>query len=385
VLKASKPKGEQAKNLELLNSHGDNWKVGQLDALGKLSWKVSDEKSVQVSLASIGKVRDEKALIKHADYKLLNTNSLLDFAAGTFLAPTGKANLKIAGESVTPGQYRALPGVYRITTDAFKLVAATASSVATVGELTKYVPVEKPSLKAEYKTVLANEINRLALACTKFTEINKSPCFKLEDIYNKRTDIGNKAPSAYFGFQTNSFKVDGFECGKSTSDTLLSALHVLHVAECSVEVKFTLDYFKSKVEVRNLSRQESYNGCPDFGAASCNRTRTISLGSEKVEVRGDKIGSADFTSKVPVTLSAIGYLDAKDKFAIVKTFVPPTYAPVKKVVVKPVLPDFEILGYYPTLEILKHVQTNPKVGDAYAVTAAQLIYVWTGTKWSEVK
>ncbi len=148
---------------------------------------------------------------------------------------------------------------------------------------------------------------------------------------------------------------------------------------------FTLDYFESKTEVRKLSRQETYNDCPDFEDAVCSRERTIALGSKTVEVRGDKIGSAEFTSSVPFVRDAMGFLDAKDKFSIVKEFVKPNYDPIKKVVVKPAPKKYQILGYYPTLAILKSVQANPKVGDAYAVTAAHVIHVWSGTQWTIVK
>lgn len=385
VLKSALPTSSMARTLELENFSQEKWQVGDLDAVGKLSWQLPSKQLVRLNLVADGVIKDQDALFKHPDFKVRDTSLTLSVAAGEFMTPTGKANLKVNGEKTIAGTYNALPGAYVVTTDAYKLVAASKRTFVTSGEVNKYVAVEKPALKNEYEAILDKEINRLAKACSTFKEINKANCFTLEDIYNNRADVSKEEPSKYFAFQTNGFKVTGFTCESESKDKLLSASHILRTKNCAVQMTFTLDYFESKTEVRKLSRQETYNDCPDFEDAVCSRERTIALGSKTVEVRGDKIGSAEFTSSVPFVRDAMGFLDAKDKFSIVKEFVKPNYDPIKKVVVKPAPKKYQILGYYPTLAILKSVQANPKVGDAYAVTAAHVIHVWSGTQWTIVK
>lgn len=384
ILKKARPTDSMSKTFTLKNANDSGWQVGQLDAIGKFSWKVSETESIKLNLAAEGKVKEHLKIITHADYKVLPSNTTLQISLGEFMAPTGKANLKVNGKPVIVGLYNALPGAYEITTDAFKLVAATKKTFATAEVANSFVPAEEPSLKPEYEKILATEINRLAKECTKFTEINKAECFTIEEIYNNRSEKGKETPSKFFGFQTTGFKVTGSTCDFEAEDKLLSAAHIYRESLCLVEMSFTLDYFKSKAETRKVSRQETYNSCPEFSEAVCARTRTINLGTKEVEVRGDKIGSATFTSSVPILVDTIGFLDDKDKFRIVDKFVKPTYKPLKVVVVKPVAKKFELLGYYPTLADLKTVQTSPKLGDAYAVTAAHDMYVWSGKQWSLV-
>lgn len=385
VLKAALPTASMGKNISLKNFSKENWQVGNLDAIGTVTWRLPADELIKLTLVAEGKVKDPEALFKHPEFKVQDTSLLVGVAAGEFMTPTGKANLKVNGQKTVAGTYNALPGAYVVTTDAYKLVAATKETFVTTAVLNDYTAIESPSLKKEYEAILDKEINRLAKACSTFTEINKANCFTLEEIYNNRTDKSKKTPSEYFAFQTKGFKVTGFSCSATSADELLSASHVVRYKDCSVQMKFTLDYYKSKTEVRGISRQETYNACPEFTDAVCSRNRTIGLGSKTVEVRGDKIASAEFTSTVPFVRSAMGFLDAKDKFSIVKTFVKPSYAPIKKVVVKPAPKKYEILGYYPTLAVLKSVQTSPKVGDAYAVTPVRIIYVWTGNQWLELK
>ena len=385
VLESARPTSSMNKSMLVTDFNENSWQVGELDAIGLVSWKVSEEDSIELKLTADGKVKEHLKQITHADYKVRQPYQTLSVSAGEFMSPTGKANLKVNGEKVVAGNYNAIPGAYVVTTDAYKLVAASKKTVATISAEDKYVAEEKPSLKPEYEKILDTEINRLAKECSKFSAIDKANCFTLQQIYNNRTDSQKKAPSEFFGFQTDSFKVTNFSCDGEPGDTLLSALHVYRERICEVQMTFTLDYFKSKSEVRKLSRQETYNGCPEFEEAVCTRSRTISLGSETVEVRGDKIGSAQFTSTVPFFISAMGYLDAKDKFSIVKQFVKPNYEPIKKIVVKPVKKAFVLLGYYVNLDQLKYVVKSPKIGDAYAVTAARIIYVWSGKQWLELE
>lgn len=385
VLKAALPTASMSKSIELKNFNKNGWKVGELDAIGNVAWKLSEKKSINLRLVADGEVKQYLNQIDHADYKVRKPYTTVNVAAGEFMTPTGKANLKINGEKVVAGNYNALPGSYVVTTDAYKLVAASKQTFVTKASENKFVATEKANMKPEYEAILDKEINRLAKECSKFTQINNAECFTLEDIYNNRDETGDKAPSKFFGFQTKGFKVSDVNCDFEFTDSLLSALHVERETFCSIDMTFTLDYFKSKAEVRKLSRQETYNSCPEFEDAVCARSRTISLGSETVEVRGDKIGSAVFSSTVPFYVSAIGYLDAKDKFSIVKDFVKPTYPALKKVVVKPVKKEFVLLGYYVNLDELKYVVKSPKVGDAYAVTPDRVIYVWTGKQWQKLK
>jgi hypothetical protein len=385
VLESARPTSSMNKSITVTDFNENSWQIGELDAIGLVSWKVSEDDSIKLTLTADGKVKENFEQITHADYKVRQPYQTFSVAAGEFLSPTGKANLKVNGEKVVAGNYNAIPGAYVVTTDAYKLVAASKKTVATISAEDKYVAKEKPNLKPEYEKILDTEINRLAKECSKFSAIEKANCFTLGQIYNNRTGSQKKAPSEFFGFQTDSFKVIDFACEGEPEDKLLSALHVERERICEIQMTFTLDYFKSKSEVRQLSRQETYNGCPAFEDAVCTRSRTISLGSETVEVRGDKIGSAQFTSAVPFIVSAMGYLDAKDKFSIVKQFVKPTYETVKEVVVKPVKKSFVLLGYYVNLDELKYVVKSPKVGDAYAVTAARIIYVWSGKQWLELE
>lgn len=385
ILNKARPTNSMSKATSLSNFNESGWEVGQLDAIGETTWKVSDTDSIKLKLTAEGKVKEHLKVVTHADYKVQPTNATLQIGLGEFMAPTGKSNLKIYGKTVPVGLYNALPGAYEITTDAFKLVAATKKTFATTKEANSYTPAEEINLKPEYEAILKAEVNRLAKECTKFTEINRAECFTLESIYDSRAEKGKDTPSKYFGFQTNSFKVNGTNCDYEAEDKLLSASHIYREALCTVEMSFTLDYFKSKAETRKVSRQEAFNACPEFSGAVCARTRTINLGTKQVEVRGDKIGSAVFTSSVPILVDTIGFLDEKDKFKIVDRFVKPNYKPIKVVVVKPVAKPFALLGYYPTLEDLRSVQTNPKLGDAYAVTRAQDMYVWTGAQWLQLK
>jgi hypothetical protein len=387
VLQSALPTSAMGKSISVKNFSNEEWKVGDLDASGTVSWKLPTEELIKLKLVADGEIKNPDALFKHPEFTVRDTSVLVSVSAGEFMTPTGKANLTVNGAKTVPGQYNALPGAYVVTTDAYKLVAATKKTFTTTAAVNKFVADEKPSLKNEYEAILDKEINRLAKECSNFSAIEKSSCFTLGQIYNNRTDSDKKAPSEFFGFQTDSFKVAKFSCDGEPEDKLLSALHVKRARTCEVQMTFTLDYFKSKSEVRKLTRQETYNGCPEFGDAVCARSRTISLGSETVEVRGDKIGSAQFTSTVPFTVSAMGYLDAKDKFAIVKQFVKPTYEPIKKVVVKPVpvKKEFVLLGYYINLDELKYVVKSPKVGDAYAVTPERTIYVWSGKQWLELE
>jgi len=382
VLIAARPSSATRNPIEISNSWDEPWKLGQLDAFGKVSWKGESE-SVMLNLGTEAEVSDHFRFIQHVNYTATAERLNLAVSYGEFLSAAGRKDIVVNGVSVPVGSYAAIPGTYTVKSPGFILIAASESVVGTDGSGMTFTAKEQPLLPVNAETVLDREADRIAKLCGDFSSLDASRCFSFEEIYVYRTPLGAAPAEDYFAIKTGEFEVIDSKCTGPVKDELLSASSVKRIADCATEMTFEVTYFESKIEVSDVFTTQTYNACPGF-AVPCNRSRQVKVGTKETEVIGDRIGRGTMSSTVPFEVEVMGTLKDDGSFEIIDRFVPPVYDITEPEPAEPEAEPVKILGYYKDLEALLRAHPTGSLGDGYVVSKDLDLYVWDGRQWTYV-
>lgn len=382
VLQTARPAAATRRTIEVTNGWDDAWKIGQLDAYGKVSWN-ADSGPVVLNLGTRAKISDHFRFVQHANYTATAQPLNLTISYGGFLTAAGRSEISINGVSVPVGTYSAIPGMYTVKSPGFKLVAPSETVFVTNGSDMSFKAKEQALLPANAVSVLDKEIKRKADECGKFSTLNTSLCFTLEDIYANRTPVGSAPAENYFAIKTGEFKVEKSSCSGVAVDELLAAESVKRTTTCAIEMTFEVTYFESKIEVSDVFTTQTFNACPGL-SVPCTRTRPVKVGTRETEVIGERIGQGTMASSVPFSVVVRGTLKDDGSFVIIDRFVPPVYEIVKPAPEKPAEEPVKLLGYYKDLEALLSAHPIGQLGDGYVVSPALNLYVWDGRRWTLV-
>jgi hypothetical protein len=385
VLESARPTSDSRESVLVTNSsvnkkgEAQPWEIGQLDALGKVSWKTESD-PVVLNLGSIWEVTDHLRYIQHPNYTATADRLNLNISYGEFASDAGLSDIFVNGVSVQSGNYSAIPGSYLVKTPGFKLIAPTEKVFVTNGSEMVFTAEEKPLLSANAESVLDKEIDRLAQACGRFTSLDTTRCFSFEEIYKNRTPVGAAPVEDYFAIKTGEFKVGRTSCSGAAVDGLLSASTVERFEACSTDMTFEVTYFESKIQVSDVFVTQTFNACPGL-SQPCNRTRQVKTGTKETEVIGDRIGRGTMASSVTFVVDTMGTLRDDGSFVIIDRFVPPVYNIEAPVAQEPVAEPLKLLGYYKDLEALLRAHPTGDLGDGYVVSKRLDLYVWDGRQW----
>jgi hypothetical protein len=263
-----------------------------------------------------------------------------------FLKNRKNLKIKLNGESVTPGNYFAIPGVYSVKADGYKLVAPTDSTI--------YVENEAQVVGIGYKVKLpnggGNKLNSgtkaKANSCMTVSKSGVGKCISKKEVVDKSSLAStDSVPEKYFDFRDYNFKSGAVTCkADKRKDSLVTAKVAKATTECEVEITFSRDYYKTeKRQVPNFVTTEVCVGGYEspYGAritgseydywtdeyyytdtsglywsldsleydnCSTTQTKTVRDGNRTELVRGSKISTVKMTSSVTKKISVKGTL-----------------------------------------------------------------------------
>jgi hypothetical protein len=383
VLESARPTEASRQSLEVTNFWDNPWQVGQLDALGKLAWKLPSG-VVELKLETEAKVSEHLRFIHHVNYTATTERFKLNVSLGEFMTAAKRSELSVNGVKVPAGSYDAIPGVYEVRSPGFQLIAPSESVFVTKESDMTFMAKEEPLVPISAGKILDKEINRLAQICDNFETLNTARCFTFEQIFESRKPIGPAPAENYFAIKTGEFKVLKTTCSGLAKDELLSASSVIRTDTCNTDMTFEATFYESKIKVSDVFRTQTYNACPGL-SIPCTRSRQVKAGTKETEVIGDRIGRGTMESSVPFQVKAMGTLRNDGSFEIIDRFVPPVYDIPEPVVEKPeVSAPVKLLGYYKNLAALKKAHPTADLGDGYVVGRDLKLYVWDGSEWTLV-
>ena len=254
VLEAAQPSEGYTSKVIVTNSLDKSWEPGNLDATIVIELE-KDGKTISKTFETTSTLVTN-GLLNHVKYEPVIAPTTVEVALSKFLKGQKDLEITLNGEKVKPGKYFAIPGVYKTKAAGYKLVAATESTI--------YVENESQLVKIGYKVELpeggAAKLDKALQAkadkCLKVSSVGSGTCVTKNDITkNAVMDSTAVAPSEFFDYRDYNFKSGPVICDKNNrKDSLLKANEEESSTECSSEVSFSRDYYKTaKRQVPNYT------------------------------------------------------------------------------------------------------------------------------------
>ena len=297
------------------NLQGRDWAIGDLDALGTVSWKTSHGKAVW-RVETDSKLKTHWKLVEHPQFKAFGTENLIRVTISQYATDEIKKTLKINGSEILSGIYNVLPGAYQVTMDGYRLLAPTDAWLVTSTDTVLYTAGTDVAVPIGAAEILLGGLETEKAKCEKFDATLSNECFPASSVNAGKKVKNGTVPSSFFASERISGTFISQKCKDQTRDRLISASEMNRLWECSATVEFKVRYFDYRIEKRNQYRKEYYYYYCGFNI--CIGSRTVLAGTKDVKVRGASLGDVTYTSDVTYNLNVRGKLDDNGKFSLVK-------------------------------------------------------------------
>lgn len=324
AMAAAKPTAADAATVSVVNNQGKPWEVGNLDAKVTLSWG-QGEAAVSFPFETSYKLNRMFGIFNHPAFSPNLKPISMEIKAGRFLPEEQLSTTKINGESLEIGSYSAIPGVYRITSDGYKLIAATDVTVVTGTASVTVSLGESLAIPAGGEASLEDALAKRKASCEKLSD-GKSRCFSQTDAIRSAAVSTGSVPDEYFSIDRSGFALSPIICSSDTVDTLTSASSMTRVVNCQATYKFTEKYHKTEIqkvqvpiysysdELECTSYDYYYDYCENYEWVTY-KTR---VGTETIrrEVEGKVIAKVERSANVSISISLSAKLGENGKLTV---------------------------------------------------------------------
>jgi len=306
---------EDGFEVEIVGSRGGAWQPGGLTAIATI--KSLGDPEVEVVFNVAAEVNDYPLGFHRAVFGGLPGAPTIGLVLPEVLLEAGVANFQVAGLSVAPGKYFALPGTYELATEGRGIVSATDQTISLGGRPVDVEVAPVVELPAAIESDLSSRLDQILQACSDFDSRGTSDCFSVAGEKERAASLEGPPPVDYFDFvSSGDFKIAFLGCEEPT-DNLDSAFALTRSQVCSWNVDVERTYFDSRtVRTPIYGTQDSwrfnrectreYNSYfDDYYWVGCwqNNPVQVQTGTSSSEVRGAEIFRAIFRSEVAIEMS----------------------------------------------------------------------------------
>lgn len=324
ILTDARATSSDSRTIQVVNSLGEPWQLGNLDATISVAWKNSDGTTNWV-VPTESKLISVAGILSHATYKPVIETPQIQFVPGEFMPESAMTTLEVNSIPVVAGEYAAIPGSYKVTAKGYQLIAPTELVVSLDGSLTNVdigSAIQLPSGSDE-KLVVARDA-QLATCKTIDVASGGSACVSADAVSKSAQPKVGDVPQNFFGQTDRDFKQESVSCSANPTKKLLSASQVLAEFSCSEIVTFTRDYTARSIRVTQVPIYKDVEVtryvCSDTpGLVSCVPQKTsvrriVGYENQQTETEGKVFKTLDMTSESSFVIQTVGSLDSNGSF-----------------------------------------------------------------------
>jgi predicted Ser/Thr protein kinase len=312
ALEAAQPIVGQKRDVSITNDQGRTWRVGELDATGKVTWPVTE--GTITWTVPLDSVVDERFIFgRQAKYFPALLPITLSLSVDESLGKIDGAPIRINGVEVAPAQYSLIPGEYTIERDPFDLLSGFFERlVVTASSHAIEVPAEL-DLPSDGERAIFTAAVDAAESCG---NVRRSKCFSEDDINTAQRIVSGSIPSAFFARESTAFEDGGLRCEEGTIE-MLSTREIVRELVCTQIVRYETKYWDSRqiAEPVYSTRCASWWYSFWFGL-SCLRWERYQSGTNYRTVRGDLIDTVRYQSDMPIRVAVPAGLNDANEFVI---------------------------------------------------------------------
>lgn len=305
---------EDGFEVQILDLRGREWQPGGLTAVATIK-SVGDPR-VAVSFDVTAEVDEYPLGFHRAVFGGQPSAPTIGLNLPDVLLEAGVGEFQVAGVSVAPGKYFALPGAYELDTEGRGIVSATEQTIS-LGGTPVDVQVEPvvdlpPAVDGE----LTSRLDQILEACSDFNVQGVSDCLSVAGEKERAESLEGPPPVDYFDFvSSGEFEIAFLGCDEPT-DNLDSAFALTRLQKCRWNVDTERTYFDTRI-VRtpvygtqdswrwNRECTREYNSYfDDYYWLGCweNNPVQVQTGTSSSEVRGAEVFRAIFRSEVTIEM-----------------------------------------------------------------------------------
>lgn len=318
VISAALPQSTDSRTSKVINDQKKAWSVGQLDALGVVSWQTPNGKVIW-RIPTEAKVDTYAKLVEHPNYKLLPQPVVFRLSINSLMPDAYRGSLKVNGKAISEGTYAAAPGRYHVTMDGYKLIAPTDRWLVTDRYDFSFEAGNDTKLPAGADSKLQASLTAKLAACMKVSKYLESECFDVMDIWQNREIASGELPNDWFDSSTRSSSVKSQKCEAAYTDSIITASEMQRKWDCTQEFEFSETYYDYAYETRpRYEQQPYYYMC---GWSVCVGYRTYYVGDETITVRGKALATVKYRSTMKFSVTVRGVLNDNNLFTAAKAAV----------------------------------------------------------------
>ena len=296
VIDDARPSPSANRDLQVLNSNGADWSLGELDALGRLQW-VGDGGGASWDIAMEGSVDRLWKYVRRVSYTPDVQPVILALEQESIGEETSDLpGLLVNGVGVIPGKYFALPGTYRVERAGVGFLAPHKSSASpATGELTILVSLDF-QVPDGAGVLLTRAIDEFQDACG---SLSSSRCIDYSDIALQMAIESGSTPGSYYTATETGYIRGDVRCAAG-SNQFIGLFEIAQVADCFQIVTSEKTFYDS----RQIAEPVYSTRCARYGYSwywglYCARYERYQSGTNYQTVVGSQIGTVKYRGEVP--------------------------------------------------------------------------------------
>ena len=315
VLKAAQIPADSTPLFSASTKYSDNWQVGNTEANANITWEIGDSELL-ASYPATAKMELIWNSIDHAIWTVNLKPAEVSIKLSKYLTGVDGITVKTNNVETVPGTYSAIPGTYVFTTNGYKLIAPSESTV-TIGSANEDVSLgETVSLPDGAEPILNAALDAELEKCNAVSATGTSPCFAASEVEKNSEVSSGTIPKNFFSKSNGVFSAKAAKCDTNQVDRLLSAESLERSKNCEIVVNHDVTYYDGKTVQVPRYEIQTYDACPYNWYYSCWRTRRVQVGTSSQEVVGAVISRVTFVSVVGFELKVTGSLDSQNVFSV---------------------------------------------------------------------
>ena len=319
ALEAAQPIVGQRRDVSITNEQGRPWRVGELDATGKVTWPVTDGTITwTVPLDSV--VGERFIFGRQAEFLPDLKPIILILSVDESFGKIDGAPIRVNGVEVPPAKYSLIPGEYTIERDPVDLLSGFSERlVVTASSHAIEVPAEL-DLPSDGERAIFTAAVDAAESCG---NVRRSKCFSQDDVNRAQRIVSGRIPSAFFARESTAFEDGGLRCEEGTIE-MLSTREIVRELVCTQIVRYETKYWDSRqiAEPVYSTRCASWWYSWWFGS-TCLRWERYQSGTNYRTVRGSLLDTVRYQSDMPIRVSVPAGLNDSNEFVVGEAVINP--------------------------------------------------------------
>ncbi|PTW90532.1 hypothetical protein C8A06_0221 [Microbacteriaceae bacterium MWH-Ta3] len=310
---------KESPSISVVNESGDQWEVGNTDAIVNIEWPLAGGNSLEWSVSTSSSMTRLWDVIDHAVFNAEMAPARVNFQLSEFLIGAEQTTVEINGVAIESGEYALLPGVYTLVSPAYKLLAASNQELVVTSTDAEIVIGNQISLPEGGEAKLEAGVLAAAKRCAAIDTKGASKCFTSADVVKNADVVSGTAPKNYYSQRDVAFRLGATDCGTEAADKLTTASSMTRTVECTQVVTYSKQFTKAqnvRIPIQSCDIDwdawyQDYDSWDPYDYEYC-----WTSGYRYEQVEGPVVATVKYSATIPFTVTVTGTLDAANRFGV---------------------------------------------------------------------